>query len=170
MMCQRCGEREASVHLTKIINGEKNELYLCEKCAEELGHISLKGNDPFSFPSLLTGILSSGLESSFQKEESDLKCDKCGMSYKIFSKKGLLGCPDCYEKFSDRLEPLIKRIHGSNHHIGKVPHRRGGDLKIKREIEQLREEMNVAVEKEDFEKAAEIRDEIHDLEKEIRGE
>jgi len=170
MLCQRCGEREASVHFTKIINGEKNELYLCEKCAEELGHISLQGSDPFSFPSLLAGILSPGLESSLKKTDNHIKCDECGMTYEDFSQRGLLGCSDCYKNLEDRLEPLIKRIHGNNNHIGKVPKRKGGNLRLKREIRQLKEEMDKAVEKEDFEKAAEIRDKIHELENEIGGE
>ncbi len=170
MLCQRCGKREATVHLTKIINGEKNELYLCEKCAQELGHISLQGNDTFSLPNLLAGILNPGLESSIKQTDNYMECDTCGMTFSDFSERGLLGCSECYQNLSERLEPLVKRIHGSNNHIGKVPKRKGGNLRMKRKIDKLRQDMDTAVEKEDFEKAAEIRDRIHELEDKIGSE
>lgn len=168
MLCQNCGEKEATIHLTKIINGEKNEVYLCEDCAEESGQISL-GKDPFSFQNLLADILNPNIDSSITKRKKDLTCDRCGMTYREFSQKGLFGCSFCYNTFSNRLDPLAKRIHGSNEHNGKVPKRRGGDLRIQRKIDNLRNKMEQAVDKEDFEKAAEIRDEIHELEEKMGG-
>lgn len=170
MLCQRCGEKEATVHLTKIINGKKTEIFLCEDCAEETGQLSLSTGDPFSFHNLLADILNSGLESSVKESKKSLKCDQCGMAYEEFSKEGLFGCSKCYETFSDKIERLAKRIHGSSLHQGKVPKRRGGKLRIKKEIEELKEKMHKEVEKENFEKAAEIRDKIHDLEDKLGGE
>ncbi len=168
MLCQKCEKEEASVHLTKIINGEKTEIFLCENCAEKTGHISFK-SEPFSFQNLLAGFLNSDLSSSFKDEES-LKCQECGMTYNKFSEEGLLGCAQCYDNFGDRLEPLIKRIHGSKKHQGKVPKRKGGDLRIEKQITKLREEMSEEVEKENFEKAAELRDKIHELKEEMGRE
>ena len=170
MLCQNCGEKEATVHLTKIINGEKTELFLCEECAEKTGKISLPNSDPFSFQNLLAGILNPEIESSFTSTSETLTCDNCGLTYEEFSENGLFGCSDCYQTFGDRLDPLVKRIHGSKSHNGKVPRRRGGDLRIKREIEDLRKDMEEAVASENFERAAEIRDEIHELEEQLEAE
>ncbi len=168
MMCQKCGQKEATVHLTRIVNGEKTELYLCEDCAEEMGHISITSGDPFSFNNLLAGILKPEIGgTSLTTGKEKYSCDRCGMTYEEFSKKGVFGCPDCYDKFADRLEPLIKRIHGSSRHVGKIPERQAGDLKIRKNIAQLRDKMQEAVEKEEFEKAAELRDEIHSLENKL---
>jgi protein arginine kinase activator len=168
MLCQRCGKKEATVHLTKIINGEKTELYLCEDCAKETGQIPFEGSDSFSFNNLLSGILNPGMGSL--REDNILRCDNCGMTYKEFTEKGLFGCSHCYDTFKIKLEPLLKRIHGSSEHNGKVPKRRGGDLRIKREIDKLRKELQLAVNEEKFERAAELRDSIHNLENGLGGE
>ncbi|MFW6268982.1 MAG: UvrB/UvrC motif-containing protein [Bacillota bacterium] len=169
MLCQNCGEKEATVHLTKIINGEKTEVYLCEECAEEKGKLSFESDNPFSFQNLLAGILNPQIE-SFTHSTTKLTCDNCGLTYKEFSENGLFGCSECFEAFGDRLDPLVKRIHGSKNHKGKVPKRKGGKLRIKSEIQDLRKEMEKAVEKENFEKAADLRDEIHELEEKLGGE
>ncbi len=168
MLCQRCEEREASVHLTKIVNGEKTELFLCEKCAKETGQIPLTGNNPFSFQNLLAGILNPDI-GSINNIQSEQDCTECGMSYKEFTQQGLFGCAECYETFSNRLDPLLKRIHGSNKHNGKVPKRRGATLRVKRDLEDLRRKLQLAVEKEEFEQAAELRDKIHELEDKLGG-
>ena len=169
MLCQNCGEKEATVHLTKIINNEKTELFLCEDCAEATGQISLEGSEPFSFQDLLAGILQPEVGTSFDTAKKVESCEKCGMNYKYFRENGLFGCAECYNTFGDSLDPLVKRLHGSNRHTGKVPQRKGGDLRLKREIKELKEKMNEAVEEENFERAAEIRDEIHELEDELGG-
>ena len=168
MLCQRCGEKEATIHLTKIINGEKTEVYLCEDCAEEAGHLNI-GNNPFSFQNLLADILNPNIE-SISSNKKEIKCNNCGMSYKEFTEKGLFGCSECYDQFSDKIDRLAKRIHGSNKHTGKVPKRRGGKLRTEKRIDELRNEMQKAVDEENFEKAAELRDEIHDLEDKLRGD
>ncbi|MFW5972182.1 MAG: UvrB/UvrC motif-containing protein [Bacillota bacterium] len=163
MICQNCNEREASVHLTKIINGDKTEVYLCDKCAKETGQIPFAGNNPFAFQNLLKGILNPN-QSSYDQSSNEIKCETCGLSYKQFTNNGLFGCSDCYQSFSNKLDPLMKRIHGSINYNGKVPSRRGSELKAKREIQDLRKEMQEAVSEENFEKAAEIRDIIKDKE------
>lgn len=168
MLCQNCEEEEATVHLTRIINGEKTELYLCEKCAEKKGQLSLKKN-PFSFQNLLAGILNPEVSSSLSQKET-LQCDNCGLNYDKFSESGQLGCAECYQEFSSRLNPMIKRIHGSKNHRGKVPKRKGGDLRIENKIEELKEQMEEVIEEENFEKAAELRDKIHELEAELGSE
>ncbi|AZO96578.1 UvrB/UvrC motif-containing protein [Halocella sp. SP3-1] len=170
MLCQRCNNKEATVHLTKIVNGEKNEVFLCEECARETGQLPFAGNDPFSFQNLLSGILNPEINSYNTGIKQGDKCGTCGLSYYDFTQNGLFGCADCYETFNDRLNPLLKRIHGETVHNGKVPQRKGGHLRKKRQIKELRDEMQDAVKNENFEKAAEIRDKIKELEDNDGGE
>ncbi|MCK4260346.1 MAG: UvrB/UvrC motif-containing protein [Halanaerobiales bacterium] len=170
MYCQNCNERPASVHVTKIINGEKTELYLCEHCAREKGELTFV-TEPFSINTLLAGILKSNLhpERKVMKPVTDY-CQSCGISFPEFSKTGRFGCSECYDEFNLGLSQLIRRIHGSDQHTGKVPQRLGGTLLLKREIAEMRNEIQRAVVKEEFERAAELRDRIYDLEKQLLDE
>jgi protein arginine kinase activator len=146
--------------MTKIINGVKNELHVCEQCANEKEDVV-----PFSFSNILAGLMDftsgPGLAPSAQKQ---IKCPSCGLNYEEFKKTGRFGCSQCYSSFGDRLEPLIKRIHGNTQHTGKVPKRTGGIIRVRRDIEKLKYELKRAVENEQFEKAAELRDKIKSLE------
>jgi len=167
MNCDRCGEREASVHLTRIINGEKTEMHLCEECAQKRSKLNI--DDNLSFQSLLSGILNQHLtspNSSLYKDNQsqNLVCKNCGLSYQEFTKKGFFGCENCYETFKDKLEQLFKRIHGNTQHTGKFPLSFRNKIKFESEINELKKKMKIAVDKENFEKAAEIRDEIHAIE------
>ncbi len=168
MKCQRCNDKDASIHLTKIVNGDKNEVYLCEECARETGQLPFASNNPFAFQNLLKGLINPGV-SSYGEYQEDSKCANCGLTYSDFSKNGLFGCSECYKAFVNKLDPILKRIHGNNRHNGKVPKRRGGTLRVKREIRELRQDMQNSVNNENFEKAAKIRDKIKILEDKING-
>lgn len=170
MKCQNCNEKEANVRFTKIINGEKTEVLLCKECAKKTGEISFELPDAFSFQNIFAGLLNPHLEdSSIKSTEEGLKCDNCGLTFKKISQEGLTGCSNCYDKFGSRFDSLVKRIHGSIEHHGKVPKRMGGDLRIKKEISSLKKNMEKAVEKENFERAAELRDKIKELRNELGG-
>lgn len=168
MLCQECGKRPSSLHFTKIVNGEKTEFHICEACAREKGEIPGSPNG-FSIHSLLSGILD--LDSMVGKGISDIKpqesirCSNCGMTYTQFSKIGRFGCSNCYSAFSNHLNPLIKRIHGNVTHSGKIPKRSGGKIQKKRQLDQLRLDLQMAISSEEFEKAAQIRDRIRELER-----
>ena len=166
MLCNNCNKREASIHITKFVDGEKSEIYLCDQCAKETGHIN--DNDVFSFKNLVAGILNPNKDGIHDK--NILKCENCGLTYDEFRNKGLVGCEDCYETFDEKLTPLIKRIHGSNRHVGKIPNDEDKYIKIRRDIKELKKEMEKVIEKENFERAAELRDEIYALEKKIGSE
>src|SRR5690554_3784960 len=99
MICQKCNKNEASVHFTKIVNGKKTEVFLCEDCARESGHLTFAGSNPFDFTNLLKGILNPdvGTYSDYLQES---KCDVCGKTYKDFTKNALFKCPHCYKEFT----------------------------------------------------------------------
>lgn len=171
MLCQECGKANASVHVTRIINGEKTEAYLCENCAKEKGEFefSFEGKFPLhQFFSEIMGGMPSGESSSYvSKPSGQTQCQVCGLSYAQFGQIGKLGCGKCYEAFEDKLLPLFRRLHGNQQHMGKVPARGGAHLKIKKQVENLREKLQQKIAEEAFEEAAEIRDELRRLEKQV---
>ncbi len=174
MICQECQKKPATVHLTKIVNNSKIEKHLCQSCARELEEMNLSFEPAFSFHHLLTGLLGNeGSPSVAGREaspEGEVQCRNCKLTYPQFCQIGRFGCSQCYETFDARLNPLFKRVHGSSIHTGKLPKRVGSSVKIKKQIEELREELQKKVAAEQFEEAARLRDEIRELEKGLTGE
>lgn len=121
MVCQQCHQREANVHYTQIINGNKVEMYLCTQCAAENGTLSF--SPQLSLGNLLWGFPGFGDNSGYAKFEQPeiLRCNVCGMSFDDFRKSGKLGCANCYRVFRDNLAPILRRLHGSAEHTGKSP-------------------------------------------------
>ncbi|MOA13755.1 UvrB/uvrC motif protein [compost metagenome] len=96
-----------------------------------------------------------------------LRCENCGLTYAQFSKIGRFGCSSCYQAFEEKLDPLLKRVHGGIVHSGKIPKRSGGQIQCKRKIEELRRELQAKIEHEEFESAAQLRDQIRELERKM---
>jgi protein arginine kinase activator len=170
MLCDECKKRPASVHLTKMVNNKKFEKNLCQQCASEMGEGDLTHESKYSIHNLLAGLLNFDPHLGTLAKNpytSTIICDNCGLSYGEFSRKGRLGCPACYTHFAQHLDPLLRRIQGSNQHGGKVPTRTGGTLKLKNKIQQLRQELQRYISHEEFERAAQVRDQIKELEKEL---
>lgn len=154
MQCQMC-DNPATVHLTEIINGDKIERHLCEQCAQQEG-IAIKSQVPIN--ELLNNIMAAQQES---QEFSDFECPQCNISWTEFRKRGLLGCPNDYIAFSKALTPLIERAHnGATSHVGRSPAQLKGHAGQQAKMLRLRQELQRAVESEDYESAARIRDEI----------
>lgn len=157
MLCDVCGKKEATVHLTEIINDQMTKLHLCEECAKKKG---AEMEEHFGLADLLAGLADLDTSISTTKERK-LKCPSCGLTYSDFKKLGKLGCGQCYETFKSYLVPLFKRIHGSEIHVGKMPGKKGRHPKLKKiDIEELKRHLKRAVELEEFEEAARLRDEI----------
>lgn len=170
MLCQECGKRPATLHFTKIVNGDKTEFHFCEPCAREKGELIPGTANGFSIHNLLSGLLEmnpTGAPKGTVQPDSQLRCDFCGMTYSQFSKIGRFGCRECYKHFKERLPSLLKRVHGNTVHIGKVPKRAGKQYQVRRQIEQLKRELAVMIEQEEFESAAKLRDQIRELERQI---
>ena len=163
IICQVCKKRVATVHLTEIIKDQKKEIHMCEECASKKG-VAFKPNQ-FSISDLLSGLVSSQAAQEIAKM-GKMKCPICGISYLDFRSSGRLGCATDYTVFKEGLVPLLEKIHGSAEHLGKIPLGEGVDHKRGRELLELRQTLKRAVEKEDYEKAAELRDKIRRLEEE----
>ena len=150
MLCDACKHNEAVVHRIMVINGVKHEQHLCAQCAQKATTIS------FKLPSLadLTNV-------SFKAQQPNLTC-VCGMTLKDFKEGGLVGCPECYTTFSDALTPIIKRAQGGRiQHVGEQP--RSCGPASENNLEALRKELSAAIENEQYEQAAVLRDRIKAL-------
>ncbi len=159
MKCDLC-DKEAVVHLTQVVNGEMKEVHLCEEHAVEQG---IDINSPISITDILMGL--SGPQKDIANELS-LVCPRCGMARDEFRKTGRLGCPDCYKTFMAELTMAIKAMHQSGQHIGKIPAREGVQTRMKSKVARLQKDREAAIAREDFEKAARLRDQIKQCRKE----
>jgi protein arginine kinase activator len=156
MVCCVCKQKEATVHLTQIAGEKMQKVDLCEDCAREKGV-----NDPAGF-SLADLLL--GLGASQEMEEAsggpDLRCPQCGFSQADFKKAGRLGCAACYDTFAEGLEGLLKSMHKGTRHKGKVPSALRGSQDLREKLAHLQKKLDKAVAEENFEQAAQLRDEL----------
>jgi protein arginine kinase activator len=162
--CQNCQKNQATVHLTEIQDNRMTELHLCQSCAEEKGLNSVPATPKFSIGELLANMVD-GMSTTEEERVGPVQCPSCGMHYSTFRETARLGCADCYQAFGAKLRPLLRRIHGSTRHVGKLPAHDGTVVTPQRQVQRLHDELLRAVEREEFERAAEIRDRIKTLEK-----
>ncbi len=181
MLCDNCKENEATVRYTEILNGEKKEMHLCEECSRKLGIDNISFNMPINFSSFFGGLLDDEYNSPefmplFQTVK-ELKCDNCNMTYDEFIREGKFGCEKCYNTFSSKIDPLLKRLHGSSNYTGRKALKSGWKdiekTKVKdektdkkeTELEKLQNDLKKAIQDERYEDAAKIRDAIKKIEK-----
>ncbi|MDP2652957.1 MAG: UvrB/UvrC motif-containing protein [Candidatus Omnitrophota bacterium] len=163
MLCDICSKKKATVHLTEIVDDQMTEMHLCEECAREK---SVQMEQQFGLADLLAGLADFGKQVK-EFEKVKLECPACGMSYEDFRKFGRLGCGNCYPAFKQHLSSLLKKIHGSGRHVGKSPTKliqAQAGKKAVDTLQDLRHQLQRAIESEDFEKAAELRDKIRQAE------
>ncbi len=156
MTCSVCQEHEATIHFTEIINNQITKLELCEECARRRG-IELP-TKPFALPfGDLALELSGIIGAPSERERVPGKCDTCGCTWEQFRETGRFGCSDCYTAFDKPITPLVKRLHGATSHVGlgvTLPSRAPVRLP------ELQKQLDQAIAKEEFERAAELRDQI----------
>ncbi len=152
MLCEKCGMNLASLHLTQNINGKKAEMHICQNCAAQMGYLGADSLFSTDFFNLLTPNIA-----------GHARCPGCGETYEEYKATKRIGCSKCYTHFSSFLDPILKKVHGSAVHTGKLPKKASAELKLKRESERLRRLLQEAILNEEFEKAANIRDKIKEL-------
>jgi protein arginine kinase activator len=162
MSCDQCREREAVIHLTQIVNDQVTTLHLCERCAAEKGVESPGAVAKTPLGSFLAAM---GKETEAPAPRSSDSCARCGASLQDFRESGRLGCPECWRAFEGPLRDLLRRLHGSTHHVGeRYAEGQSETPGPKVEVAALREQLRAAVESENFELAAELRDRLRVLE------
>src|SRR5208283_3652123 len=160
MLCSACKEKPATVHLTQIVGDKMQKLDLCEECAKTKGV-----SDPTSF-NLADADVLFGLGASQEIEHTtgtETKCPRCGFTQADFKKSGRLGCPECYKTFAEGLEGLLKTMHKSTRHAGKVPEALRASREQADRLKSLQKKLDKAIKEEDFEQAAHLRDEIKQI-------
>jgi protein arginine kinase activator len=158
MDCDVCKNNQATVFLTQIVEGKMQKVNLCESCSKEKGVSDPTG---FALADLLLGL---GAAQEIEKGGDHQKCTVCGFSQGDFKKTGRLGCAFCYETFAEGLEGLLKAMHKGTTHIGKAPENFMLTRKREAEMKTLQRDLQKAVSEEDYESAAQIRDQIKQLE------
>ena len=165
MSCEQCHEREAVIHLTQIVNEQVTTLHLCERCAAEKG-VESPGSTPKTPLGTFLAAMGQELPDQAPAPRTAENCPRCGGSLQDFRESGRLGCSDCYRTFEAPLRDLLRRLHGSTHHMGERYSDRGpaAPPAQKGHAAELREQLRLAVETENFELAAELRDRLRVLE------
>jgi protein arginine kinase activator len=164
MSCEQCHEREAVIHLTQIVNEQVTTLHLCERCAAEKG-VESPGSQPKTPLGTFLAAMGQELPEQSPAPRAADTCPRCGGSLQDFRESGRLGCPDCYRSFEVPLRDLLRRLHGSTHHVGeRYADREPATAAERPQTAELREQLRVAVETENFELAAELRDRLRVLE------
>ncbi len=164
MMCDECGSGKAVIHLTQIVNDETKTVHLCERCAAARGLDTGGSAETTPLSDFLAQMGEEGGASISEVVRSD-SCSFCQLTFSDFRESGRLGCPHCYASFEPHLRGLLRRIHGSTQHVGKVylPPDPTQSERDKR-LAGLRRKLRRAVDNEDFERAAKLRDQIRSME------
>jgi protein arginine kinase activator len=158
MICESCKEKEATVHLTQVIDGAIKKLHLCEECAAKSG---FDVHGPISITDILLGMgVQKGEQGSSASDTIEWSCPRCHMRRTDFKKTGRFGCSTCYEAFAEGLTPMLKAMHRNDQHVGKVPASQEGRIKANAELTSLQKKLEQAIAKENFEEAAKLRDSI----------
>jgi protein arginine kinase activator len=165
--CEKCGRGSAAITYTEYGEQGSRKLRICASCARELGfdvppETGCAEDAPADVPvAKLVGIL--GIEAVIQaaagraEPDDPRECPSCGMTANELRKEPLFGCPVCYETFHESLDALFRRIHGAVAHRGRVP---GGGTAGIVDVEALRRELEDALAREDYERAARLRDRL----------
>ena len=172
MICENCKQRPAKVTVTQVHNGEHFERHYCEVCASGLNpfYVEYK-QDPLSLHQLLSNWFNHAEQPIHHRQQRPaIACEECGWSIQRFLDEGKFGCANCYNSFRDQLPTVLKRLHNGNAtHVGKAPGAIGERIALKKRIDSIRNQMKEAIETEQFEQAARLRDEARALESQLAG-
>ena len=167
--CHNCGrETDGSVKITQIRGNQKTVVTLCRECASEMGFHNPLDQMPFPLAKILSSFVNQSL-SSMAGELAGEACPNCGMTFAQFSQQGRFGCGKCYDTFRPQLETILRKIHGHSLHRGKMPSHNGDSRVSIREQERLESEYKLAIEREEFERAAELRDRLKDIREQLKN-
>lgn len=165
MMCEDCGVRPAKFHLMTIINGDRVERNLCPACMAK-HQKQIPGIDFSNLAGILNSILESRDAEEKAKQDAEFEgvtCEQCGMTYAEFQKCGMLGCASCYQAFKTPLTALLQRVHGNTQHAGRIPGGVHSGVSIRMNIDRLKQKLQKAIDDEEYEQAARLRDAIRAL-------
>ena len=181
MLCENCRKREATVHFQKIVNGKVETKHYCALCMEKLSGTAVF--DGMNLADLLLKVKEAveqnggdGGPAECPPDASGITCPVCSWDLERFLKTESCGCPECYQAFRKYMGKILKKYHTKQVHTGKVPLQTGSLAgkntrgMLLRQLYGLQKELKFMVEKEEYELAAKLRDEIAELTKLLSGE
>lgn len=165
--CQACHERDAVVRLTQIVGDDVTTLHLCSKCAAERGIETAAEVAQTPLGAFLAAMGKGGAPMAAAAAAGEI-CPECGATLQDFRASGRLGCADCWITFERPLRDLLRRLHGATRHTGEAYARPGAEAASPpehrdRQRTELREQLRLSIDAEDFERAAELRDQLRVL-------
>jgi protein arginine kinase activator len=160
MKCEICGLKDAVIHIRQIQKDLLHELHICEECAQEKGLIREEESE-LPIANLLSGLLE-GKDVTGAGDVKDV-CPRCGLKASEFRKQGKLGCPECFRAFEKDVKAIVSQMAARPRHTGKVPHTMVIEQSAGSKGEGLRDELREAVEREEYELAAQLRDRLKEL-------
>jgi protein arginine kinase activator len=164
MKCEICGLRDAMIHIRQIQKSSVHELHICEECAQEKGLIKEEESE-ISISNLLSGLIDG--KETVGAEEAAESCPRFGTKASEFRKRGKLGCPVCFEAFQRDVRSILSQMAGRTRHVGKMPRSEQSKGPVEPDREALSSELREAIEREDYESAAQLRDRIRELETDV---
>ncbi len=176
MICEHCKERQATITVTQVVNGQKSEKHYCEVCATQFHPFNLDfyKEDQIPIHQLVSNLFGLPVWKNETQEKSQtvtqkaVQCPKCGFTFRHFLNEGKLGCPQCYETFSKQLPQVLTKIQAGTKHSGKAPGKHHDNKEwMKKQIQSVREQLQLAIVEERFEDAAKLRDEIREFERKL---
>lgn len=168
MLCSKCNQKEAVVAVTEVKNKQKVQIHLCADCAQN--HTPCIEQPSFFYSvNTLLGQFLEALTAKAQEQESQIKCNRCGLSLNELRKTGRFGCEHDYDVFAEQLQPIMVHIHGANQHCGKVPAYFPQIEQQRNTLADLQQRLKAVIAEEQYEAAAQIRDEIRKLEEKKHG-
>lgn len=163
MLCERCGKKTATTHIKSNFNGIVEQHHLCSDCAREYS-----SQNSMSLNSLIGSFFGDTLKAQ-SLTDNRKRCAGCGVCFDDIAETGKVGCDKCYETFLDQLLPSLQRMHGRSRHAGKIPNGVKKEETTQDRIAALKAEMKKAIDEQNFEQAAQLRDQIKKLESEVNG-
>ncbi len=182
MLCQRCGQRQATVFFSQTVGNQTTQAHLCEVCAQEqtqaYGGLNPIAFNPFAALSDFLNSFMNWNEGAIAEVNSgragsvavdpQAQCPYCGYQLSTFRQNGRLGCTKCYESFKTALEPLLSSIHGNVRHVEETAPTQPASHSVEKrsqrpEVAEMRKKIDEAIKAEKYEEAARLRDEIRKL-------
>lgn len=154
--CDLCHKNDAVMKVRRVDkNGKASEIEVCAECASARGF-----TEGEKLKMDAAHVLAEMKSSKVGAEDKQLVCSRCGLTYARFKRSGRLGCAGCYESFKEKIEPLIRRLHNSVQHVGKTPSSGRTEAQRKLSAQRISTELSQAIQQEDYEKAARLRDQL----------
>ena len=167
MKCEKCGKYTATTHIHTVIGGRATDMHICGYCASGSG---LRRFGRLGMMNIMAAALEDDSNDLKKAQGYENACPQCGITFSEIASSGKLGCADCYKTFYKKLYPSLRRTHGATHHQGKIPISSSPRLSSTSRIDELKKQLKDAVEVENFELAAKLRDEIKLLKESSRDE